>query len=101
MVTRWGRAKGDLDGPVDGSDDGLEEGALLKLGLLEGDDDEEDSGPSHWATQMASAKKSSRRALRERRQLDNCCMTMAHGPCPCINCLLADVRQHIAPMIMM
>ena len=26
---------------MDGSDDGLEEGTLLKLGLLEGDDDED------------------------------------------------------------
>ena len=38
-----------LEGPVDGSDVNAEEGALLKLGLLQGDDegwlDVDDAGP--------------------------------------------------------
>jgi hypothetical protein len=33
-------ATGELDGSVDGSDEGLEEGALLTLGLLEGDEED-------------------------------------------------------------
>ena len=34
-----------LEGPVDGSDVKAEEGALLKLGLLQGEDEGDDGGP--------------------------------------------------------
>ena len=34
-----------LESPVDGSDVKAEEGALLKLGLLQGEDEGDDDGP--------------------------------------------------------